>query len=67
MVTGPTPLFPVHPLVSFCGEGNKGPGTSDGNLESAELESDSSFKVRLGLLGSPFAFFFSCQKTDPAR
>lgn len=67
MVTGLIPIFPVHPLVSFYGEGNKGPGTSNGILESAELDSVSSFKARLGLLGSTFAFFFSCQKTDPAR
>lgn len=56
MVIRPIPLFPVHPLVSFCGEGDRGPGTSDGNLESAELESDSGFKAKLGLLGSTFVF-----------
>lgn len=50
-----------------CGEGDKSPGTFDGNLESVELESDSNFEAELGLLGSTFAFFFSCQKTDPAR
>lgn len=61
------PSFPVRPLASFCGERDKGPGAFDGDLESAELERDSSFKSGLGLLGSTFAFFFSCQKTDPAR
>lgn len=64
----------THPSISCsspsffqCGGEDKDPGTSNGILESAELDSVSSFEARLGLLGSTFAFFFSCQKTDPAR
>jgi hypothetical protein len=57
MVTRPVPLSPVHPLVFFCGEGDKSSGTFDGNLESVELESDSNFEAELGLLGVNFCFF----------